>query len=68
MAKNRIEKAPITLESKVKQLEKRLTKLELLIEKRFARKKREYTDEERKAIRARLLALVRIHTLLLFVF
>jgi hypothetical protein len=43
MAKNI--KTPITLESKAKQLEKRLTKFEALIEKKFARKKREYTDE-----------------------
>jgi len=40
----------------VKLLEKRLTKLEALVEKKFARKKRQYTEEERKAIRARLLA------------
>jgi len=49
-------KTPVTLESRFKQLEKRLTKLEALVEKKFARKKRQYTEGERKTIRARLLA------------
>ena len=43
-------KVSITLESRVKQLENRLAKLEALIQKKFARKKREYTDEQRAAI------------------
>ena len=36
--------------------EKRLTKQETQIEKKMNRRKREYTYEEKKAIRARLLA------------
>ncbi len=44
------------LESRVKLLEKRLTKLEDQIEKKLNRRKREYTEEAKKAIRARLLA------------
>lgn len=39
------------LESRMRLLEKRLTKLE----KKFSHRKREYTVEEKKAIRARLL-------------
>jgi hypothetical protein len=54
--KNTTEKSTESLESQVKQFEKRLTKLEVLIAKKFARKKREYTEEERKTIRARLLS------------
>ncbi|MFC1893088.1 hypothetical protein ACFLYR_03505 [Chloroflexota bacterium] len=44
------------LESRVKLLENRLTKLETQLEKKLNRRKREYTDEQKKAIRARLLA------------
>ena len=43
------------LESRITALEKRLTALEQL-SKKVARKKREYTDAQRSAIRARLLA------------
>lgn len=44
------------LESRVKLLEKRLTKLEIQLEKKLNHRKREYTEEEKKTIRARLLA------------
>jgi hypothetical protein len=56
MAKENV-KAKTTgdLESRVTMLEKRTAALEKL-SKRFTRKKREYTDEQRAAIRARLLA------------
>jgi hypothetical protein len=37
-------------------LENRVTKLEIQLEKKLNRRKREHTDEEKKAIRARLLA------------
>ena len=48
-------KATTDLASKVEALEKRIAMLERVC-KRFTRKKRDYTDEERAAIRARLLA------------
>lgn len=44
------------LESRVNILEKRVAKLETQLEKKLNRRKREYTDEERAAVRARLLA------------
>ena len=47
--------AKYNLESKVTALEKRIATLEHL-SKRFTRKKHNYTEEERAAIRARLLA------------
>jgi hypothetical protein len=55
MARNVKAKATGGLESKVTMLERRTAALEQL-SKRFTRKKREYTDEQRAAIRARLLA------------
>jgi hypothetical protein len=55
MAKNVKTKASSDLESRVTMLERRTTALEQL-SKRFTRKKREYSDEQRAAIRARLLA------------
>lgn len=56
MAKKSIKtKATGDLESKIKMLEDRITALEQL-SKKFTRKKREYTDEQRAAVRARLLA------------
>ena len=48
-------KTTTDLESRVNTLEKRIAALEQ-ISKKFTRKKREYTDEQRAAIRARLLA------------
>ena len=48
-------KATIDLASKVEALEKRIAVLERVC-KRFTRKRRVYTGEERAAIRARLLA------------
>ncbi|MFC1972341.1 hypothetical protein ACFLVE_02925 [Chloroflexota bacterium] len=52
--KNNTEKSD--LESRVKLLEERVAKLEVQLEKKLNRRKREYTEEERKAIRVRLLA------------
>ncbi|MFC1955815.1 hypothetical protein ACFLWZ_04725 [Chloroflexota bacterium] len=52
--KNNTEKSD--LESRIKLLEERVAKLEVQLEKKLNRRKREYTDEERKAIRTRLLA------------
>jgi hypothetical protein len=42
-------------ESRIKLLEERVTKLEIQLEKKLNRCKGEYTEEEKKAIRARLL-------------
>jgi len=57
MAKNNnTEKATDNLESRVRLMEKRVTKLETQLEKKLNRRKREYTDDEKKAIRTRLLA------------
>jgi cell division protein FtsN len=55
MARNVRAKATGDLESRVTMLEKRTAALEQL-SKKFTRKKRAYTDEQRAAIRARLLA------------
>lgn len=44
------------LESRIRLLEKTVTELEIRLEKKLNRRKREYTEEEKKAIRARLLA------------
>ena len=53
--KNDTEKTTDDLESRVKLLEKRLTKLETQLEKKLNCRKREYTKEQKKPIRARLL-------------
>jgi hypothetical protein len=55
MARNIKARATGDLESRVTMLERRTAALEQL-SKRLTRKKREYTDEQRAAIRARLLA------------
>ncbi len=56
MAKKNIKtKVTNDLESRVTVLETRIAALEI-VSKKFTRKKREYTDEQRVAIRARLLA------------
>ncbi len=54
MAKNNV-KATKDLDSRITALENRTAALEQLSNK-FNRKKREYTDEQRAAIRARLLS------------
>ena len=53
--KNTKTKTTGDLEPRVSTLEQRIAVLEQL-SKKFTRKKREYTDEQRAAIRARLLA------------